>query len=71
MGQVQRDLPALADDFQRGEFDRLKSWLNESVYRHGQRFRPNDLCRRITGGPLDHRPFVAYLREKFEPLYGL
>jgi carboxypeptidase Taq len=71
IAQTHRDLPKLEDDFRRGEFGRLKSWLNDSVYRHGQRYRPNDLCRRITGSTLDHRPFVAYLREKFEPLYGL
>ena len=35
------------------------------------RFRPGDLCRRVTGTQLDHRPFLAYLREKYEPLYGL
>jgi carboxypeptidase Taq len=71
MAQAQHDLPALADDFRRGEFGRLKCWLNDSVYRHGQRYRPNELCRRVTGGMLDHLPFVAYLREKFEPLYAV
>jgi carboxypeptidase Taq len=71
MARARQDLAGLDDDFRRGEFGRLKSWLNTSVYQHGQRYRAGELCRRITGGPLDHRPFVAYLREKYEPLYGL
>jgi carboxypeptidase Taq len=71
MARARRDLPGLDDDFRRGEFGRLKGWLNKSIYQHGQRFRPGELCRRITGGQLDHRPFIAYLREKYEPLYGL
>jgi carboxypeptidase Taq len=71
MDQARHDLPGLEDDFRRGEFGRLKGWLNESIHRHGQRYRANELCRRVTGRPLDHRPFLNYLRSKYEPLYGL
>jgi carboxypeptidase Taq len=71
MDQARRDLPGLDDDFRRGEFGRLKGWLTEKIYRHGQRYRPGELCRRITGRSLDHRPFLSYLRAKYEPLYGL
>lgn len=71
MARARQDLSGLDDDFRRGEFGRLKTWLNESVYRHGQRYRPNELCRRITGSALDHKPLIAYLRSKYEPLYGL
>jgi carboxypeptidase Taq len=71
MAAARSELPGLDDDFRRGEFGRLKGWLHESVYCHGQRYRPNDLCRRITGQSLDHRPLIAYLREKYEPLYGI
>jgi carboxypeptidase Taq len=71
MAAARRDLPGLDDDFRRGEFNRLTEWLTDNVHRHGQRYRANDLCRRITGQPLDHRPFIAYLRDKFAPLYGL
>ena len=44
---------------------RLKSTATDS------RYRATELCRRITGGPIDHRPFISYLRAKYEPLYGL
>jgi carboxypeptidase Taq len=71
MDAARRDLTSLDDDFRRGDFGRLKGWLTEKIHRHGQRYRANDLCRRVTGQPLDHRPFLAYLRSKFEPLYGL
>jgi carboxypeptidase Taq len=71
MDAVRRDLPGLDDDFRRGEFARLRGWLKERIHRHGQRYRANDLCRKVTGQSLDHRPFLAYLRAKYEPLYGL
>jgi carboxypeptidase Taq len=71
MGRARQDLPGLDDDFRRGEFGRLKGWLNEKVHRPGQRWRPAELCRRVTGKPLSHEPLLAYLRGKYAPLYGL
>jgi carboxypeptidase Taq len=71
MEQARQDLGALDGDFCRGEFGRLKGWLNDKVHRPGQRYRAGDLCRRITGRPLSHQPLLAYLRTKYGPLYGL
>ena len=59
------------DDFRRGDFSRLKGWLNQHVHRHGQRYRAGELCRRATGVPLSPQPFISYLREKFGALYGV
>jgi carboxypeptidase Taq len=69
MAQARKDLPGLDGDFRRGEFRRLKGWLNEKIHSQGQKYRSSELCRRVTGQPLDHRPFLAYLHEKYEPLY--
>ena len=71
MEQARQYLGDLDADFRRGEFGRLKGWLNEKVHRPGQRYRPRDLVRRVTGRPLSHRPLIAYLRRKYEPLYGI
>ena len=65
------DLGDLDDDFRRGEFGRLKGWLNDSIHRHGQRWRAADLCRRVTGRDLSPQPLMKYLREKYALLYGL
>jgi carboxypeptidase Taq len=71
MKQARTDLSDLDTDFAGGEFGRLKGWLNEKVHRPGQRFRPRDLVKRVTGRPLSHRPLIAYLRRKYQPLYGI
>jgi carboxypeptidase Taq len=71
MAAARRVVPNLDGDFRRGEFGRLRTWLTENIHRHGQRHRARELCGRITGQSLDHRPFLAYLRAKYEPLYGL
>jgi carboxypeptidase Taq len=71
MEQARADLGALDADFRRGEFGRLKRWLNEKIHRPGQRHRATDLCRRVTQKPLSHRPLVNYLRNKYAALYGI
>src|SRR5208283_3173226 len=71
MEQARQDLGDLEADFRRGEFGRLKGWLNEKVHRPGQRYRANDLCQRVTGRPLSHKPLLEYLRGKYAPLYGI
>lgn len=73
MSAVKRDLgtDSLADDVRRGEFGRLKDWLEQNIHRHGQRYRAFELCRRATGTPLTPAPFLSYLKDKFGSLYRL
>ncbi|MCE9533426.1 MAG: carboxypeptidase M32 [Planctomycetes bacterium] len=70
MTQARRDLEGLEDDFRRGDFLRLKTWLNEKIHRPGRRWRANDLCKRITGKPLGHKALIHHLRDKYAMLYG-
>ncbi len=69
--RARADLGDLDTDFRRGEFGRLKGWLADKVYRHGQRYPAAELCRRITGKPLSHAPLLTYLRAKYAPLYDI
>jgi carboxypeptidase Taq len=71
MAAARAQLPGLEDDFARGQFGRLKAWLNAHVHRPGRSYRAGELCRRVTGEGLRHEPLTAYLREKYGRLYGL
>jgi carboxypeptidase Taq len=71
MQQARTDLGDLDADFRVGQFGRLKGWLNEKIHRQGQRHRAEELCRRVTGQALSHKPLIAYLRKKYAPLYGI
>jgi carboxypeptidase Taq len=68
---AQAALPDLDEQIGRGEFGPLREWLRENIHQHGQRFRARELVERVTGQPLAHEPYMAYLRGKFGPLYGL
>ena len=63
--RAQGELADLEEQFARGEFAPLREWLAEHVYRHGRIYPPEELVRRITGGALDAKPYLAYLEEKF------
>jgi len=63
--QARAALGDVEEQFARGEFGPLREWLTENVYRHGRVYTPEELVRRITGGDLDAKPYLAYLQEKF------
>ena len=41
------------------------------MYRHGARYLPDELVEKATGAPLSIAPFIAYLKGKYGPLYGV
>jgi carboxypeptidase Taq len=57
------------DDFARGEFSRVLAWLREHVHARGKRDTLLALVRRATGEDLTPRHLLAYLRERYLPLY--
>jgi carboxypeptidase Taq len=68
---AKRAHPELADEIAQGNFETLLSWLRENIYRHGSKYEPADLLRRVTGSGLDAGPYIAYLSSKFKALYGV
>lgn len=71
MDKAKADIGDLDGQFKKGDFTRLKGWLNAKVHAPGQRWRAGELCQRVTGKPLSHKPLVAYLKGKYAPLYGI
>ena len=64
-------LPDLDDQIGRGELAPLREWLRELLHRHGAKFEPSEMIRRITGGPLDTAPLLRQLEAKYADVYGL
>lgn len=69
--QAREDIGDLDESFARGDFDVLKTWLNENVHAHGGRYRAAELCERVTGKPLSPEPLLRHLEGKLRPLYGV
>ncbi|MFL5919250.1 MAG: carboxypeptidase M32 [Gaiellaceae bacterium] len=62
-----QDLGDLDERFERGEFSDLREWLREHLYSLGAKLTPQETIERVTGSPLEARPYVRYLREKLAP----
>jgi carboxypeptidase Taq len=69
--QAKEDLGDLDSQFARGDFGSLLGWLREKIHRQGQRYRAENLVKKITGKPLMHQPLIDYLKGKFGILYRL
>lgn len=54
-----------------GDFAPLLGWLRQNVHQWGRKYRPAELVRRVTGGPLDPAPYLRYLQTKFGEVYGV
>ena len=63
--------PDMYEQFARGEFGALKTWLNENIHQHGKRYRAAQLCEIVTGKTLSSDPLIRHLESKLKPLYGL
>jgi carboxypeptidase Taq len=58
----------LSEAIAAGDFSGLKGWLNRNIHEQGSRYRPGDLCERVTGKPLSPEPLLKYLSAKLKPL---
>jgi carboxypeptidase Taq len=71
LNRAREALPELDRQVEGGDFSGLLEWLRENVYRHGRKFTPGQLLRRVTDGELDARPWISYATDKFSAIYGL
>ncbi|MEM9346243.1 MAG: carboxypeptidase M32 [Planctomycetota bacterium] len=65
------DLGDLDAMFAEGDFTPLRTWLNENIHAHGQRYRSAELVEHVTGKPLSADPLMRHLEGKLRPLYGV
>ncbi len=65
------EIPDLEDDFSRGNFSTLLSWLRENIHRFGKIYKPTELIQKVTEEKPNSRYFVNYITEKYSEIYGL
>jgi carboxypeptidase Taq len=66
-----KDIPDIAEQFERGEFHSLLSWLHEHIHRYGAKFEPQELIQKVTGSKIDPQPYLRYLKNKYTEIYRL
>jgi len=66
-----RSMPETPDRIKRGEFSELLAWLRQEIHVHGRRYDAAELCTRVTGKALSHRPLMRHLEDKLQGIYEL
>ncbi|HML24733.1 MAG TPA: carboxypeptidase M32 [Aggregatilinea sp.] len=69
--QALKDVPAIPEQIEQGNFEPLLAWLHENIHQYGRKYWPQDLTRRVTGEKIQTRSFVRYLKNKYTPIYDL
>jgi carboxypeptidase Taq len=69
--QALQERPELRGELEQGQTAGLLAWLRERIHAEGGKYLPVELVRRVTGGELQAAPFLAYLKEKYGPIYGI
>lgn len=67
---INKDIPSLNEEIRNGNFTNLRLWLKEKLHRHGSKFQPADLVKRITGTNINPEPYIRYLNKKYGAIYG-
>lgn len=69
--KVSKDIPTLESQIEKGKFDELLGWLRLNIHRHGAKFEPQVLVKRVTGSGITPEPYMRYLTKKYTDIYGL
>lgn len=68
---IHLEIPNIYDQICRGDFQALLAWGRDKIHRHGSKFEPQELVRKVTGHPIDPEPYVNYLTDKYTEIYQL
>jgi carboxypeptidase Taq len=69
--QAREELGEWEGLFREGRFTELLAWLREKIHTQGSRYKPRELCRKITGEDLNPDYFMLYLQNKYAEIYDI
>lgn len=66
---MKKQISNFDDLVKNGDFSSIIAWLKKNIYRHGKRYTPAQLIKRISGQKLNPKFFFDYLEEKYKDIY--
>ena len=68
--QAKKDIPSLVSEIESGDNSKLLQWLRKNIHAYGKFYSATDLCKKITGEPLNFKYFMKYVKEKYDLIYN-
>jgi carboxypeptidase Taq len=69
--KINQEIPDLEDQIEHGKFDALLGWLRKNIHKHGSKFEPQVLVKKVTGSTITPEPYMRYLTKKYSEIYHL
>lgn len=66
--QMQKEIPDMEEQIERGEFLNILGWLRKNIHSKGQFHPAGELCGAVTKEPLNEGHFLNYLKRKYETI---
>jgi carboxypeptidase Taq len=63
--EAARKQPEVSGALERGDVGPLSAWLRDKVWRHGRRYRRDELLTMATGRALDPAPYLRHLGARY------
>lgn len=67
---MEEELGPLSSLIAEDRISAVLQWLRENIHQYGRIYLPGDLCRRVTGKPLDPAHFLESLNKKYAEVYS-
>jgi carboxypeptidase Taq len=68
---AEKAVPTLENDITNGRIVALMDWLRAEIHCHGRRYTSEEICRKVSGEPLNIQYFMNYARKKYQHIYSL
>ncbi|HEX9261083.1 MAG TPA: carboxypeptidase M32 [Candidatus Bathyarchaeia archaeon] len=70
LDKINEAIPNWKNNLIVGDLKDVQNWLVRNVHNQGNLYDPEELIRKATGQELESKPYLNYLNEKYEELYG-
>jgi carboxypeptidase Taq len=64
-------IPDFESNLKKGDTSALLNWLRKEIHSKGRFYNSEELCKQVTGEPLNVNYFVNYLLQKYSGIYNL
>lgn len=69
--RILEEIPDFYTQVSQGRFDDVHEWFVKHIHQYGFTYPTMDLLRRATGGEIESRHFIEYIRNKYYKLYNV
>ena len=68
---IEKENKLLDKEIAAGNNSSILSWLRKNIHGFGRQYNSEDLCKNITGEPLNSAYFMAYANKKYNEIYSI